>query len=57
MDNRALIRAFKLTAQLLELHDENPFKIRAIEGTATRPGGPEFPWPRWSAPACPTAPA
>ena len=35
MDNRALIKAFKLTAQLLELHDENPFKIRAYEGTAT----------------------
>ena len=35
MDNRALIKAFKLTAQLLELHDENVFKIRAYEGTAT----------------------
>ena len=35
MDNRALTRAFKLAAQLMELHDENPFKIRAIEGTAT----------------------
>lgn len=34
MDNRALIRAFRLAAQLLELHDENPFKIRALEGTA-----------------------
>ena len=34
MDNRALIRAFRLCAQLLELHDENPFKIRAIEGAA-----------------------
>ncbi|GAA4357272.1 helix-hairpin-helix domain-containing protein [Hymenobacter saemangeumensis] len=34
MDNRALIRAFRLAAQLMELHDENPFKIRAIEGTA-----------------------
>ncbi|MDU0371907.1 helix-hairpin-helix domain-containing protein [Hymenobacter endophyticus] len=33
MDNRALIRAFRLTAQLLELHEENPFKIRAYEGT------------------------
>nr|WP_281421311.1 helix-hairpin-helix domain-containing protein [Hymenobacter profundi] len=29
-----MIRAFKLAAQLLELHDENPFKIRAYEGTA-----------------------
>ena len=35
MDNRALIKAFRLTAQLLELHDENAFKIRAYEGTAT----------------------
>ncbi|GAA4025742.1 helix-hairpin-helix domain-containing protein [Hymenobacter glaciei] len=35
MDNRALTRAFKLAAQLMELHDENPFKIRAMEGTAT----------------------
>ncbi|QNH63127.1 DNA polymerase/3'-5' exonuclease PolX [Hymenobacter sediminicola] len=34
MDNRALIRAFRLTAQLMELHEENPFKIRAYEGTA-----------------------
>ncbi len=34
MDNRALTRAFHLTAQLMELHAENPFKIRAIEGTA-----------------------
>ncbi|GAB3305931.1 helix-hairpin-helix domain-containing protein [Hymenobacter tenuis] len=33
MDNRALIRAFRLAAQLLELHEENPFKIRAYEGT------------------------
>ena len=32
--NRDLTRAFRLTAQLLELHDENPFKIRAYEGTA-----------------------
>ncbi|TGE22174.1 DNA polymerase/3'-5' exonuclease PolX [Hymenobacter aquaticus] len=34
MDNRALIRAFRLAASLMELHDENPFKIRAYEGTA-----------------------
>ncbi|WP_262384043.1 helix-hairpin-helix domain-containing protein [Hymenobacter lutimineralis] len=34
LDNRALIRAFRLAAQLLELHEENPFKIRAYEGTA-----------------------
>ncbi|RYY10748.1 MAG: DNA polymerase/3'-5' exonuclease PolX, partial [Cytophagaceae bacterium] len=43
MDNRALIRAFKLTAQLMELHDENPFKIRAYEGTATALEQLEFP--------------
>jgi DNA polymerase (family 10) len=42
VDNRDLTRAFKLAAQLMELHDENPFKIRAIEGTATaRPHRPE----------------
>lgn len=43
MDNRALIRAFQLAAQLMELHDENPFKIRAIEGTATALEGLTFP--------------
>jgi DNA polymerase (family 10) len=43
VDNRALIRAFKLTAQLLELHDENPFKIRAYEGTVTALEQLEFP--------------
>ncbi|TVT41898.1 DNA polymerase/3'-5' exonuclease PolX [Hymenobacter setariae] len=43
MDNRALIRAFKLTAQLLELHDENPFKIRAYDGTVTALEQLEFP--------------
>ena len=43
MDNRALIKAFKLTAQLLELHDENVFKIRAYEGTVTALEALEFP--------------
>ena len=43
MDNRALTRAFRLCAQLLELHDENPFKIRAIEGTATALEQLQFP--------------
>ena len=43
MDNRALTRAFKLAAQLMELHDENPFKIRAIEGTATALDALSFP--------------
>lgn len=43
MDNRDLTRAFKLAAQLMELHDENPFKIRAIEGTATALDALSFP--------------
>ncbi|MGI4870984.1 MAG: helix-hairpin-helix domain-containing protein [Janthinobacterium lividum] len=43
MDNRDLIRAFRLTAQLLELHDENPFKIRAYEGTVAALEALEFP--------------
>ncbi|MFD1469229.1 helix-hairpin-helix domain-containing protein [Hymenobacter caeli] len=43
MDNRALTRAFRLAAQLMELHDENPFKIRAIEGTATALEALSFP--------------
>ena len=43
MNNRDLIKAFHLTAQLLELHDENAFKIRAYEGTATALEQLEFP--------------
>lgn len=43
MDNRALTRAFKLAAQLMELHDENPFKVRAMEGTATALDALSFP--------------
>ncbi|MCI1186585.1 DNA polymerase/3'-5' exonuclease PolX [Hymenobacter sp. DH14] len=43
MDNRALTRAFKLAAQLMELHDENPFKIRAMEGTANALDALSFP--------------
>jgi DNA polymerase (family 10) len=43
VDNRALIRAFRLAAQLLELHDENPFKIRAYEGTASALEALSFP--------------
>ena len=43
MDNRALTRAFRLAAQLMELHDENPFKIRALEGTATALEALSFP--------------
>lgn len=34
MSNRELAKAFKLTAQLMELHDENPFKIRSIKNAA-----------------------
>ncbi|WP_187261675.1 DNA polymerase/3'-5' exonuclease PolX [Pontibacter beigongshangensis] len=29
MENKKIIRLFKLTAELMELHDENPFKIRS----------------------------
>ncbi|RAK67062.1 DNA polymerase/3'-5' exonuclease PolX [Hymenobacter edaphi] len=43
MDNRALIRAFRLMAQLLELHDENPFKVRAYEGAAAAVDRLDFP--------------
>ncbi|NVO86268.1 helix-hairpin-helix domain-containing protein, partial [Hymenobacter terrestris] len=43
MDNRALTRAFRLAAQLLELHGENPFKIRAYEGTASALEALSFP--------------
>ena len=43
MTNRDLTRAFKLAAQLMELHNENPFKIRAIEGTATALDALSFP--------------
>ncbi|AMJ66872.1 helix-hairpin-helix domain-containing protein [Hymenobacter sp. PAMC 26628] len=43
MDNRALTRAFRLAAQLMELHDENPFKIRALEGTAASLEALSFP--------------
>ncbi|WP_460500121.1 helix-hairpin-helix domain-containing protein, partial [Hymenobacter agri] len=43
MDNRALTRAFKLAAQLMELHDENPFKVRAMEGTANTLDALSFP--------------
>ncbi|PIY07872.1 MAG: DNA polymerase/3'-5' exonuclease PolX [Flexibacter sp. CG_4_10_14_3_um_filter_32_15] len=36
MTNKQLAQAFKLTGSLLELHDENPFKVRSYTGTATR---------------------
>ncbi len=29
LENKKIIRLFKLTAELMELHDENPFKIRS----------------------------
>jgi DNA polymerase (family 10) len=36
MTNKQLAQVFKLTGSLLELHDENPFKVRSYTGTATR---------------------
>ncbi|WP_338768397.1 PHP domain-containing protein [Bernardetia sp. ABR2-2B] len=36
MTNKQLAQAFKLTGSLLELHNENPFKVRSYTGTATR---------------------
>ncbi|WP_338812215.1 helix-hairpin-helix domain-containing protein [Bernardetia sp. Wsw4-3y2] len=36
MTNKQLAQSFKLTGSLLELHDENPFKVRSYTGTATR---------------------
>ncbi|WP_338792920.1 PHP domain-containing protein [Bernardetia sp. MNP-M8] len=36
MTNKQLAQAFKLTGSLLELHDENSFKVRSYTGTATR---------------------
>ena len=36
MENKKIIRLFKLAAELMELHDENPFKIRSyVNGAAT----------------------
>lgn len=29
MENKKIIKQFKLAAELMELHDENPFKIRS----------------------------
>ncbi len=34
MSNKEIAKAFKLTAQLMELHDENPFKVRSIQNAA-----------------------
>jgi DNA polymerase (family 10) len=36
MTNKQLAQAFKLTGSLLELYDENQFKVRSYIGTATR---------------------
>ena len=36
MTNKQLAQAFKLTGSLLELHNENPFKVRSYTGTAIR---------------------
>jgi DNA polymerase (family 10) len=35
LENRDIIRLFKLTASLLELHDENPFKIRGYNNAVS----------------------
>ena len=32
MTNKELSKIFKLSASLMELHDENPFKIKAFSG-------------------------
>ena len=34
MENKAIARRFRLLSQLMELHDENPFKIRSITNAA-----------------------
>lgn len=34
MTNKEIARAFKLAGQLLELHDENPFKVRSFQNAA-----------------------
>ncbi|HEY4649853.1 MAG TPA: DNA polymerase/3'-5' exonuclease PolX [Pontibacter sp.] len=35
MENKKIIRLFKLAAELMELHDENPFKVRSyVNGAA-----------------------
>ncbi len=36
MTNKQLAKAFKMTGSLLELHNENSFKVRSYTGTATR---------------------
>jgi DNA polymerase (family X) len=36
VENKKIIRLFKLAAELMELHDENPFKVRSyVNGAAT----------------------
>jgi DNA polymerase (family X) len=35
LENRKIIKLFKLTAELLELHDENPFKIRSYSNAVS----------------------
>lgn len=34
MSNKEIARAFRLAAQLMELHDQNPFKIRSMQNAA-----------------------
>ncbi len=34
LSNKEIARAFKLAAQLMELHEENPFKVRSMQNAA-----------------------
>ncbi len=35
MDHKTLLKKLKLSIQLMELHDENPFKIRSYQSALT----------------------
>ena len=43
MTNKEIAKVFSELASIMELHDENPFKIRAIEGTASALDALSFP--------------
>jgi DNA polymerase (family 10) len=34
METEAIARSLKLTAQLMELHNENPFKVKSLANAA-----------------------
>jgi DNA polymerase (family 10) len=36
METEAIARSLKLTAQLMELHNENPFKVKSLMNAAFR---------------------